>query len=173
MKFRVLLTTALLFTAVPVIPAQQATQTKGDLRAEIERLRRENAALHAKIEKMQARPGQATKPAAEDVKRRDVKKRQADEAKHMEAGLKRIRVALDRARFVRRRPAGAMARLLTNPLHKGEYQKALAELQQMQQRLQSITDVDAAMKAIDEANRVLLRARAALWKQKQAAKNGK
>ena len=58
MKFRVLLTTALLFTAVPVLPAQQTAQTKRDLRAEIERLRRENAALHAKIEKLQARPGQ-------------------------------------------------------------------------------------------------------------------
>ena len=34
MKFRVLLTTALLFTAVPVIPAQQTTQTERDLRAE-------------------------------------------------------------------------------------------------------------------------------------------
>jgi regulator of replication initiation timing len=183
MKFRVLLTTALLFTAVPVLPAQQTTQTERDLRAKIEQLRRENTALHTKIEKLRARRGQAEEPVARDVARQDPKKRLADEARkkraasaeaaQVEAGLKRIRVALRRARLARNLQGGAVATLVINPLHKGEYQKALTELRQVQRRLQSIIDVDAAMKAVDEANQVLLRARAALWKQKQAAKSEK
>ena len=46
----------------------------------------------------------------------------------------------------------------------------LTELQLAQQRLRSSTDVDAAMKLVDAATQVLLRARAALWQQKQLKK---
>ena len=55
-----------------------------------------------------------------------------------------------------------------SPLMKGEYQKAVEKLEAAQQAMRTAQDPEAAMRAIDEASKALMEARAAAWKQKEA-----
>lgn len=53
-----------------------------------------------------------------------------------------------------------------SPLMKGDYQKAVEKLEAAQRAMRTAEDPDAAMRAIDEASKALMEARAAAWKNK-------
>ena len=158
-------------------PAQKVDQK---LRAKLAELAKENAELRAQNRALKNAFEKRRKPAAVKGAPRAGKKRVAADArkvaleqKKIQADLARIQEALAQAKVrARGRAGGARWRTIAtpNPLHKGDYQKALAELQKIHQRIRSTQNLEDAMKAIDEANQILLRARGALWKQKQASK---
>lgn len=57
-----------------------------------------------------------------------------------------------------------------NPIMKGDYLKALGELQKKRAQLDAIRNPKAARRVVDEMQRILLDARKALWELEQAAK---
>lgn len=176
MKNRLPFVLAAFLTAGPALAQKPTTE---QLQAEILKLRQHNEELAAKNKLLERRlAGQqrvkAPAKAPVAVRRRPAqdadnnkKKKLAAEAKNLAADVARIQQALKRARA----RATARVTLRTNPLVQGEYQQALADLQADLQKLRAIKDVDAAIKSVDALSQVLLRARAALWKQKQAKKN--